>query len=297
MSENGHNQKTLRDIEYFLPARRITHSQNDEERNMSQLKHRVGGIRTDGLAALAAGPELLDGPSTAKITKTVEHCTDYDYGRSTVPWHELDQLVNATHDKPELREQIERELARLLEEGVSLACKQEICRRLWVIGSNASLPSLEKMLTDSDVHTAEAACYAISNHPSKLADEVLQKSLGRHNDAGLVAIITLVGDRRVANAVGRLTSLAKQAFGEAEAAAIEALGKIASGKAIEALVHLHAEGGNKGHKVSHALLASSQKLLSMDKKLEAELLLKRLSARSELAHIRRGAKLALQKAG
>ena len=263
---------------------------------MAQANQRIGRMRASGLAASAASPELADVTPMA-ISKTVGALQAYDYGRSTVPWFELDQLINATHEKPEARARIEQELARVLDAGVSLACKQEVCRRLWIFGGDASLASLEKMLADSDPHTAEAACYAIASHPSKAADQVLRKALGRREDGGLVAVATLLGDRRVADAAGRLTSLAKRGNGEVASAAIAALGKIASPKAREALSHLHADGGDKRREASHALLESGRELLAKGQESAAKAVLGPLTAESEPAQVRRGAKLALAEAG
>lgn len=264
---------------------------------MAERNGRIGGMRVGGVAAAtAASPELAD-PTPMEISKTVGAVRGYDYGRSTVPWYELDQLINGTHEKPEARQRIEREMARLLDAEVSLACKQEICRRLWVFGGDASLPSIEKMLADSDPHIAEAACYAIASRPSEAADQALRKALRRPEDGGLVAVATLLGDRRAAAAAGRLTGLAKQGNGEVASAAISALGKIASPKAREALSHLHAEGGDKGREASHALLESGRELLAKGQETAAKAVLGPLTAESEPAQVRRGAKLALAEAG
>ena len=263
---------------------------------MAERNERIGRMRAGGVAAVAVSPELAD-PTPMEINKTVGALQGYDYGRSTVPWFELDQLINRSHERPEARVRIEQELARLLDAGVSLACKQEICRRLWIFGADVSLPSLEKMLVDSDPHTAEAACYAIANRSSKDADQALRKALGRREDGGLVAVATLLGDRRVAGAAGRLASLAKRGDGEVASAAIAALGKIASPKAREALSHLHGEGGDKGREASHALLESGRELLAKGQESAAKAVLGPLTAESEPAQVRRGAKLALAEAG
>ena len=263
---------------------------------MAERNERIGRMKASGVAAAAASPELAD-PTPMEISKTVSAVRGYDYGRSTVPWFELDQLIKRSHERPEAKARIERELARLLDSGVELACKQEICRRLWIFGGDASLPSLEKMLADSDPHTAEAACYAIASRPSEAADQALRKALGRREDGGLAAVATLLGDRRVADAAGRLTGLAKRGDGEVASAAIAALGKIASPKAREALSHLHTEGGDKGREASHAVLESGRELLAKGQESAAKAVLGPLTAESEPAQVRRGAKLALAEAG
>ena len=264
---------------------------------MAERNERIGRMKASGVAAAAAAsPELAD-PTPMEISKTVSAVRGYDYGRSTVPWFELDQLIKRSHERPEAKARIEREMARLLDSGVTLACKQEICRRLWIFGGDTSLPSLEKMLADSDSHAAEAACYAIASRPSEAADQALRKALGRREDGGLAAVATLLGDRRVADAAGRLTGLAKRGDGEVASAAIAALGKIASPKAREALSHLHGEGGDKGREASHALLESGRELLAKGQESAAKAVLGPLTAESEPAQVRRGAKLALAEAG
>ena len=153
------------------------------------------------------------------------------------------------------------------------------------------------MLLDEDSHVAEAACYAVSPRPSAPADKVLRKGLRRRNDSGLVAIIKLLGDRRVKDAVGRLTNLANHNSEGSSSAAIQALGKIASKEAIETLLSLHKKGDMKGHKASHALLESGHELLSKGLKEEAQSVLEELETESELKHIRRGANLTLKQLG
>lgn len=262
---------------------------------MAQVKQEIEGMRVGDLTTLA---DESEDTFISKINETVSGCTLYDYGRSTVPWHELDQLINATHGNPGLRAQIEKKLASLLgAPEVSLACKQEICRRLWIFGSDASLPSLQKMLAGEDSHAAEAACYAISTRPSAPADKVLRKGLKRRDDSGLVAIIKLLGDRRVKDAVRYLTNLANRNAEGPSSAAIQALGKIASKEAIETLANLHKKGDANGRKASHALLESGRELLSKGLKEEAQIVLEQLETKSELRHIRRGAKLALEQLG
>jgi hypothetical protein len=155
---------------------------------------------------------------------------------------------------------------------------------------------LEKMLADSDVHVVEAACYALSRHPSPAADRALHKALNRAQGEALVAVIHLLGDRRAAASAAQLAELAEGSRGATAEAAIAALGKISTGEAVAALRKLHAAGEAKGS-AAHALLQSAQELTKQGKTADAKGILAQLVGPSDPPHIRRGASLALKQLG
>lgn len=119
----------------------------------------------------------------------------YDYGQSTAPFFRLDEIVNSTHADARARRAVERVLAAVLESEAPLAAKQEVCRRLWRIGTDMSLDALAKMLGSGDLHLVEAACYAIGVRPSAKADAALRAALGGQNGKGRAAIENLLRAR------------------------------------------------------------------------------------------------------
>lgn len=129
------------------------------------------------------------------IRKSVRSIAGYDFGGSTTPLFEVDSLINASHGDARARAEIEQELGELLQAGVSLAATQEICRRLWRIGTDTSLDQLVALLADEDPRVVAAACYAIGRRPSRRADEVLLGALRDAREACRAPIEHLIEDR------------------------------------------------------------------------------------------------------
>lgn len=129
------------------------------------------------------------------IRQAVRAVSAYDFGESTSALFELDRLINESHGDAEARAWLEEELAAMLELGPSLGATQEACRRLWRIGTDASLGQLETLLGDSDPRVVAAACYAIGKRPSKRADELLRSALGSAPEACRAPIKHLLEDR------------------------------------------------------------------------------------------------------
>jgi len=143
-------------------------------------------------------------PTAAEIEKAVAAVAGHDFGQSRSALWTIDKIINDTHGSAALRAVVEREMVKLLESGAKFAAKQEICRRLWIIGTDASVPALRQMLANPDGRVVEAACFALSRHPSPAVGKALREALGQAKGTGLVAVIRLLGDRRDAQCVEAL---------------------------------------------------------------------------------------------
>jgi hypothetical protein len=218
----------------------------------------------------------------------------YDHGQSTKPLAALERLINDTYGKPDLRAEIEKQMARQLEGEAPLAAKQVFCRHLSVIGTDASLPALAKLLAGEDPHAAEIACYALNLRPSPAVDAVLREALARAKGSALLAVITLLGDRRDEGSADALAPLAASEDAAVAEAAAAALGKIANGPAVKILTDLHRGGdGRRRAAAAHACLQAAQELAAGGNVAEATALYERLSGPNEPPHIRRGARRGL----
>lgn len=226
------------------------------------------------------------------IAETIAQIRDYDYGHTTTALLAVEKLINDTHGSPSSREQIERELTRVLQSGVLFACKQFICQKLWMIGTVGSVPVLDGMLANDDPHIVESACYALSKHPAPAVAQALRNGLRKANGRGLITVINLVGDRRDPESVARLTELSHSEDEPIADAAIASLGKIASPSAIRELIQQHSDGERRTA-AAHALLQCAQELAAHGKVAEAKSVLERLTTGSDAPHIRRGALLGL----
>lgn len=225
-----------------------------------------------------------------QIEQTVAAIRGYDYEQPRTALVAVEKLIRETYGNRELRERIEKELAKVLESDVSLACKQFICRQLWIIGTDISAPALEKTLLDPDTHVAEAACYAVSRRPGAATGRALRNALDKIGGAARIAVINLLGDRRDAASAARLAELAAGPDDPTAEAAIVALGKIASRDAVQALTRLHTGQGKRQGWAAHALLESAQRLAADGKAREASTIREQLGE-SDIPHIRRGAKM------
>jgi HEAT repeat protein len=226
------------------------------------------------------------------IGETIAQIRDYDYERPTTALLAVEKLINDTSGNPASRVQIERELTKTLQSGVSFACKQFVCQKLWMIGTVGSVPILEGMLASDDPHLVEAACYGLSKHPAPAVALALRNGLSKAKGRGLACVINLIGDRRDSESVPRLTELAQSGDDQIADAAIAALGKIASSSALKELTRLHS-GGARRMAAAHALLQCGQELAARGKAAEAKGVFERLTSNSEASHIRRGALLGL----
>ena len=130
-----------------------------------------------------------------RVDQTVRAVSTYDFGGSTAALFELDNLINEAHGDRAARAAIERGLASILASDASLAAKQEACRRLWRIGTDASLDQLGAMLEDGDPRIVAAACYAIGRRPSQQADRRLRAALRNARGACRDPIEDLIEDR------------------------------------------------------------------------------------------------------
>ncbi len=131
-----------------------------------------------------------------RIRKAVDTLSQYDFGKPTHALFELDGLINASHSDEAARVAIERELAGLLSKAPNLAVTQEVCRRLWRIGTDESLSALQGLIEADEPLLVEAGCYAIGRRPSARADDLLKAALQKASPACREPLAGLVEDRR-----------------------------------------------------------------------------------------------------
>ncbi len=130
-----------------------------------------------------------------QVERAVRAVLSYDFGESASTLFEVDRLINESHGDSEARSWLEEELAGILESSANLAAKQEACRRLWRIGTDATLDRVGLLLREDDPRVVAAACYAIGRRPSKRADELLRVALRNASEACRAPIEHLIEDR------------------------------------------------------------------------------------------------------
>jgi len=169
-----------------------------------------------------------------------------------------------------------------------LECKSFICRQLWFIGTADSVPAIAKLLMDEE--TADMACYAIGQNPSKEAGKALREALDKVSPKVQIRIINLLGDRRddqSVEAIGKLVFGAEREVGEA---AVAALGKIGGSKARKLLVEGRAKGDSElRFAATDAYLRCAEDLVAEGKTKQATVIYKELVSKNETPIIRSAA--------
>jgi len=240
---------------------------------------------------ISATSQAGEAPTKAQIREAVGKLAAFDYGKSPDILLAVDGYIDAARGDEELRGAIERELIRIIESDARFAAKQAACRRLLIVGSDASVEALSVMLASKDHKVVEAACYALSGRASPKTKTVLRKALDPAGaDPGQAAIITLLGNMRDSESLGALVRSAGSKQPVVSEAAVSALGRIASVDAVASLRKLLTGGDQaKRHAAAAALLQAAQELTGRGKKADAASIYKALAAARVPDHIRRGA--------
>ncbi len=230
-----------------------------------------------------------------ELAAAVQAVSDYDFDRPRTRLVELERIINATNGNRTARMQIEKLMAGLLVSKATVAAKQFLCKKLWIIGTDLSLPALASLLEGPDPVLAEAACYALRSQDSAAALAALRNSLARTRGVARIAIINLLGEKQDAASTPQIIALAADPDPLLSDAAICTLGKIATREAVAALTRMHrASDPARRLDCAHALLQAGQQLSKRGNSVAAKDLWGQLIKDTEPAQIRRGASLALK---
>ena len=175
-------------------------------------------------SALPAGAEP---PSNdVALDRAFASLKAYDWGQSRSLLGPIDDALLTTRNDPAGRLQLEQRLAAVLATDAPLAAKQFVCRKLALIGSEASVPALAPLLTAPRL--SHMARYALERIPGPTVDRVLLTALAKADDRLKPGLIDSLGSREYAEAVPQLGILLHADDAAVAAAAAQALGKIAS---------------------------------------------------------------------
>lgn len=135
------------------------------------------------------------GSHDAPLSPELSAITTYTFGDSREPLSFVSDMVAASTNDTEARRNLERQFVTVLHsDNATLECKDFVCRQLWVIGSDISVPPLGKMLLNPD--TADMARYALATNQSPRAGEALRNALNEAEGTILIGIINTLGERR-----------------------------------------------------------------------------------------------------
>ena len=113
----------------------------------------------------------------ADFEEVLAKVASYEIGHSEQPLAEMDRMVAAGSLSPERVKQMEQAFLKALEATTSLAGKDQLCRRLMLVGSAAAVPTLAKMLSSAE--TADMARYALERIPGAAVNQALREMLAK----------------------------------------------------------------------------------------------------------------------
>ena len=207
----------------------------------------------------------------------------YDWGVDPKTLEPIDQAVVASHGNAEHRRKLEAELIAALSADIPRAAKDYVCRKLRVIGTDASVPALAALLGDPEL--SHMARYALEDIPGEKAARALRKAVASVRGAQKIGVIASIGARQEDASVDVLAKALKDEDpGTARAAAL-ALGSIRTAEAAKALA-----GGSPSAEaraaITDASLACAESLLTEGDKGAALAIYQRLLKGDQPKHVR-----------
>jgi len=256
-------------------------------------------MKPQAIATLVLGSMLFTSmlrtsANAAVLAQLTAEVAKWESGQNAEPLRQMEQLARESADKRAARAELESALSQLLAPASTFEAKRFACQQLAVVGSDASVPALAKLLEVNE--TIGIACLAFGNRPSAKADKALREALPAARDTGRRQIISTLGNRRDAKAVKPLTKLARDADAAMAEAAIRALGKIGTESAAKVVAALRKEANPAGHRaLADATLRCAAQLAESGKAKAASGIYEELVATTQPANIRRGAFTALMR--
>ncbi|MFC1539802.1 HEAT repeat domain-containing protein [Candidatus Latescibacterota bacterium] len=164
------------------------------------------------------------GTRDVEMDTAIQEIVTYKFGDSREPLTVVSDLVTASKGFPSIRLNLEKQLVTVLASNATLDCKEFICRQLWIMGTDASVPQLSKMLIVEE--TSDIARYALETNSSELSGAAFRDALKTAQGKALIGIINSLGNRKDTESAEALKVLAAGSDDDVSSAATAALGKI-----------------------------------------------------------------------
>ncbi len=218
------------------------------------------------------------------LDQAFETLKTYDWGTDRKPLEEIDSAVIASHADEAARKDLENRLAAVLKTDVSRDAKDFACRKLMIIGTAASVPTLASLLSDKDL--AHMARFALERIPAPEAAQALREALPQLNGSLKIGVISSLGVRRDAESVSPLAKLLTDSDPAVARAAAFALGDIRNSNAAKALDNVKSASTEVKPAVTDASLFCAEGLLAEGKKAEALAMFKAYVGEEHPKHVR-----------
>jgi HEAT repeat protein len=208
----------------------------------------------------------------------------YDWGADRNALNPIDDAVVVTHGDAAARKALETRLAAVLKTDASRDAKDYVCRKLMIVGSAESVPTLAGLLPDKD--QSHMARFALERIPAPEAAQALRDALPKLNGALKIGVIGSLGVRRDTACVPALAALLSDADAAVAAAAAYALGDIGNAEAAKALTAAKPAAATAKSAVTDGSLACAEDLLAAGNKAEAATVYKSLVGEDQPKHVR-----------
>lgn len=218
------------------------------------------------------------------LDQAFETLKTYDWGTDRNALNPIDDAVIAAHGNEAAAKELEGRLAAVLKTPVSRDSKDYVCRKLMLIGSAASVPTLAEMLGDKDM--SHMSRFALERISAPEAAQAMRDALPKVSGALKVGVISSLGVRRDAASVPALAALLADGDAAVAAAAAYALGDIRGADAAKALAAAKPADAKAKQAVVDASLSCAEGLLADGKKAEAMAIYQPLVGDSQPKHIR-----------
>jgi HEAT repeat protein len=247
--------------------------------NMMNMRYRSGlqwalaaMVILGGAAAMAADSAALDNAFSALAT--------FDWGQDLAKLRPIDKAVIASHGNEAARKALETRLAAVLKTDAPRCAKDYVCRKLMIIGTAGSVPTLAGLLTDKEL--SHPARYALERIPGPEAGQALRDVLPKTEGALKIGIIGSLVARRDKASVPAIAELLSDADAAVACAAATALGRIGTQEAADALSQWfekqpHGEREDMRQAMANALLVCADRCFANGERLKAGLLYQALS--------------------
>lgn len=172
-------------------------------------------------------------PADPRIAAAIQTAQNRQDGDAADALNLLASEVVAAAADPAKRADVEQWVIQGLAGAKTRAGRDFFCRQLVMIGSEAAVPELAKLLTIPE--SSYIARYALARIPGAAADTALMAALSKADDTVRVGIVSSLGDRGCRDAVEPIAALVAGPNEAVAAAALAALGRIDSETAVAAL--------------------------------------------------------------
>jgi HEAT repeat protein len=217
------------------------------------------------------------------LDQAFEALKTYDWGTDRKVLNPIDEEITVTYGDAAKRRELETRVAAVLDAEVSLPAKQFICRKLVLIGTAQSVPTLAKQLANEDL--SHMARYALERMPADEATVALREALPTAKGELKIGVISSLGVRQDEASVAPLGALISDSDVAVARAAATALGLICSPTAAKALA-ASKPNAEVASSVVDAKLCCAEALLASGSKGEALQLYKSCATGDPPKHVK-----------